>query len=178
MFGPGIMQKSEIFDLQKFSSWLHFNSNGRSQVLSPSGYAKLWISGQPVLHMMRMWGFCTEMQNLTCLLLKDNLIKPKMLKAWKNMCAVRGKRAVHWMLKSNLIIWNSDKSFSACRVQFSSVAQSCLALCDPVDYNTPGLPVHHRLLEFTQAHVHWVGGAMQPFCLPKDPDIPALPQWR
>ena len=34
--------------------------------------------------------------------------------------------------------------------QFSSVAQSCLALCDPMDCGTPGLPVHHQLLEFTQ----------------------------
>ena len=37
---------------------------------------------------------------------------------------------------------------------FSSVAQSCLTLCDPMDC-TPGLPVHHQLLEFTQTHVHW-----------------------
>ena len=36
--------------------------------------------------------------------------------------------------------------------QFSSVAQSCLTLCDPM--NTPGLPVHHQLPEFTQTHVH------------------------
>ena len=34
--------------------------------------------------------------------------------------------------------------------------------CDPMDYSTPGLPVHHRLLEFTQTHVHWVGDAIQP----------------
>ena len=39
-------------------------------------------------------------------------------------------------------------------VQFSSVAQSCPALCDPVNRSTPGLPVHHQLLEFTQTHVH------------------------
>ena len=39
-------------------------------------------------------------------------------------------------------------------VQFSSVAQSCPALCDPMDCSTPGLPVHHQLSEFTQTHVH------------------------
>ena len=38
--------------------------------------------------------------------------------------------------------------------QFSSVAQSCLTLCDPMDCSTPGLPVHHQLPEFTQTHVH------------------------
>ena len=47
-------------------------------------------------------------------------------------------------------------------VQFSSVAQSCLTLCNPMDCNTPGLPVHHQLLEFTQTQVHWVGDAIQP----------------
>ena len=46
--------------------------------------------------------------------------------------------------------------------QFSSVAQSRLTLCDPMDCSTPGLPVHHQLPEFTQTHVHWVGDAIQP----------------
>ena len=39
-------------------------------------------------------------------------------------------------------------------VQFSSVAQSCLTLCDPMEFSTPGLPLHHQLPEFTQTHVH------------------------
>ena len=47
-------------------------------------------------------------------------------------------------------------------VQFSSLAQSCLAPCDPMDCNTPGLPVHCQLLEFTQTHVHWVSDAIHP----------------
>ena len=46
-------------------------------------------------------------------------------------------------------------------VQFSSVTQSCLTLCDPMDCSTPGLPVYHQLLEFTQTHVHWVSDAIQ-----------------
>ena len=48
------------------------------------------------------------------------------------------------------------------QVQFSSVAQSCLTLCDPMNCSMPGLHVHHQLLEFTQTHVHWVGDAIQP----------------
>ena len=44
----------------------------------------------------------------------------------------------------------------------SSVAQLCLALCDPMDLSTPGLPVHHQLPEFTQTHVHRAGDAIQP----------------
>ena len=47
-------------------------------------------------------------------------------------------------------------------VQFSSVTQSCLTLCDPMNRSTPGLPVHHQLPEFTQTHVHRVGDAIQP----------------
>ena len=47
-------------------------------------------------------------------------------------------------------------------VQFSSVAQSCPTLCDPMNHSTPGLPVHHQLSEFTQTHVHRVGDAIQP----------------
>ena len=46
--------------------------------------------------------------------------------------------------------------------QFSSVAQSCPTLCDPMNCSTPGLPVHHHLPEFTQTHVHRVGDAIQP----------------
>ena len=42
-------------------------------------------------------------------------------------------------------------------VQFSSVAQLCPTLCDPMNRSTPGLPVHHQLPEFTQTHVHRVG---------------------
>ena len=47
-------------------------------------------------------------------------------------------------------------------VQFSSVAQSCLTLCDPMNCSMPGLPVYHQLPEFTQTHVHWVSDAIQP----------------
>ena len=44
---------------------------------------------------------------------------------------------------------------------FSSVAQSCPTLCDPMECSTPSLPVHHQLPEFTQIHVHWVGDVIQ-----------------
>ena len=47
-------------------------------------------------------------------------------------------------------------------VQFSSVAQLCLTLCDPMDCSTPDVPVHHQLLELTQTNAHWVSDAIQP----------------
>ena len=58
-------------------------------------------------------------------------------------------------------------------VQFISVAQSCLTLCDPMNCSTPGLPVHHQLPEFTQTHVHWVSDAIQPSHPLSSPSPPA-----
>ena len=54
----------------------------------------------------------------------------------------------------------------------SSVAQSCLTLCDPMNRSMPDLPIHHQLPEFTQTHVHWVGDAIQP-SHPLSPPSPA-----
>ena len=59
-------------------------------------------------------------------------------------------------------------------VQFSSVAQLCLTLCDPMNCSTPGLPVYHQLPESTQTHVHWVGDAIQPSHPLSSPSPPAL----
>ena len=66
--------------------------------------------------------------------------------------ACEGGKAVVWC-------WGKDADST---VQFSSVAQSCLTLCDPMNCSTPGLPVHQKLLEFTQTHAHRVGDAIQP----------------
>ena len=57
---------------------------------------------------------------------------------------------------------------------FSSVAQSCLTLCDPMNRSTPGLPVHHQLSEFTKTHVHLVSDASQaahPLSSPSPPTL-------
>ena len=64
---------------------------------------------------------------------------------------LNGKVAIYWLVNSQCL-----------SVQFSSVAQLCLTLCDPMNCSMPGLPVHHQLLEFTQTHVHRVSGAIQP----------------
>ena len=60
-------------------------------------------------------------------------------------------------------------SYIGVSVQFSSVTQSCLTLCDPMNCSMPGLPVHHQLPEFAQTHVHWVGDAIQPSHLLSSP---------
>ena len=58
-------------------------------------------------------------------------------------------------------------------VQFSSVAQLCPTLCNPMNRSTPGLPVHHQLPEFTQTHVHRVSDAIQPSHPLSSPSLPA-----
>ena len=57
--------------------------------------------------------------------------------------------------------------------QFSSVTQSCPTLCNPMDYSTPGFPVHHQLLELAQTRVHWVYDATKPFHPLPTPSSPA-----
>ena len=59
-------------------------------------------------------------------------------------------------------------------VQFSSVAQLCPTLCNPVNCSTPDLPVHQQLLEFTQIHAHRVDDAIQPSHPLSSPSPPAL----
>ena len=59
-------------------------------------------------------------------------------------------------------------------LSFSSIAQSCLTLCDPMNHSMPGLPVHHQLLGSTQTHVQWVGDAIQPSHPLSSPSPPAF----
>ena len=86
------------------------------------------------------------------------------------MCLFRMKIILGWLFLRNRRL---RKFFLFSSVQFSSVAQSCPTLCDPMNRSTPGLPVHHQLPEFTQTHVHWVGDAIQPSHPLPSPSPPA-----
>ena len=66
------------------------------------------------------------------------------------------------MVQDIMGTWKKEYAFCCWVVEFTSVAQSCPTLCDPMNRSTPGLPVHHQLPESTQTHVHWVGDAIQP----------------
>ena len=75
-------------------------------------------------------------------------------------------------------VWCHPEMFSIRKqrfleVQFSSAAQSCPTLCNPMNCSTPGLPVHHQLPEFTQIHVHRVSDAIQPSHPQSSPSPPA-----
>ena len=96
---------------------------------------------------------------------KSNSTKP-----WSSICKLndtpknamtvpRHYQKSRWLVPQ-LLEWSSHSL--AYEIQFSSVAQSCPTLCDPMDCSTTGLPVHHQLLEPIQTHVHWVGDAIQP----------------
>ena len=66
---------------------------------------------------------------------------------------------------SELSTWSPcifQVSYLRSSVQFISVAQSCLTICNPINRSTPGLLVHHQLPQFTQTHIHWVSDAIQP----------------
>ena len=75
------------------------------------------------------------------------------------------RHALALLLQNDLIcekqlMIDGDKCLCHLSVQFSSVAQSCPTLCDPMNRSMPGLPVHHQLPEFTQTHVHRVSDAI------------------
>ena len=59
-----------------------------------------------------------------------------------------------------------------------SVTQSCLALCNPMDYSTPGFPDPHHLLEFARVHVHWISDGIQPSHPLSSPSRPAFNLFR
>ena len=93
---------------------------------------------------------------------------PLKKKTWTALCLLRLTCKIYNICKCmRFIIYISS-------VQFISVTQSCLTLCNPMYPSTPGLPVHHQLLESTQTHVHWVDDAIQPSHSLSSPSLPAL----
>ena len=83
-----------------------------------------------------------------------------------------------WVGHSSRLLPESVTGAKGCdyhdSVQFSSVAQSCPTLCNPMDCSTPGFPVHHQLLEPAQTHVHRVSDAIQPSHPLSSPSPPAF----
>ena len=75
-------------------------------------------------------------------------------KAWEHGCSIS-----KWQSQDANM---SSLEPAPTSLQFSSVAQLCLTLCNPMECSMPGFPVHHQLPELTQTHVHWVGDAIQP----------------
>ena len=113
-----------------------------------------------------------------------------MFSVWETACVVNNLLSstfINWILLIIISLFTkvhqkksrgipnlfTDKPFFPSSVQFSSVAQSCPTLCDPMNRSTPGLPVHHQLPEFTQTHIHRVSDAIQPSHPLSSPSPPA-----
>ena len=110
---------------------------------------------------LKSWCFCVPFLSMA-----PHCIIEFILSAWP-------PKPTDGFLSFHLVIYTSI----CISVQFSSVssvAQSCPTLCDPMNRSTPGLPVHHQLLEFTQTHVHRVSDAIQPSHPLSSPSPPAL----
>ena len=98
------------------------------------------------------------------------------LQLFKLFLLVHQMLSLHEMMQFKLSHCSESFAFSQfgkSSVQFTSVAQSCLTLCDPTNRSMSGLPVHHQLPEFTQTHVHRVGDAIQPSYPLLSPSPPA-----
>ena len=86
-----------------------------------------------------------------------------------------GASASASVLSMNIQDWFPFKMdwFDNLVIQFSSVTQLCLTLCEPMDCSTPGFPVHHQLPKLAQTHIHWVGDTIQPSHPLSSPSPPA-----
>ena len=106
-------------------------------------------------------------------------------KRWQEYTEELYKKDLHDPDNHDGVITHLEPDILECEVkwalvQFSSVAQSCPTLCDPMNRSTPGLPVHHQLPEFTQTHVHQVSDTIQPShpLSSPSPPTPILPSIR
>ena len=98
-----------------------------------------------------------------------SVIWRKLALVWNS--GVRKNRPYKWCLQNNKCEFSRVQN--SIIPQFSSVAQSCPTLWDPMNRSTPGRPVHHQLLEFTQTHVHPISDAIQPSHPLSSPSPPA-----
>ena len=116
----------------------------------------IWHKWSSLMHKQSLWDF------LQC---NPTIMYVAHHGSMRDVCVL--KKWMFLVFLSDLIITDTLS------VQFSSVAQSCPTLCDPMNRSTPGLPVHHQLLEFTQTHVHRVSDSIQPSHLLSSPSPPA-----
>ena len=107
----------------------------------------------------------------------QNILQSLLIKIvwhWRARTHTHTQNQIHRSVEENREPRNKPIHLWLSSVQLNSVAKSCLTICDPMDCSTPGLPIHHQLLEFTQIHVHWVCDAIQPSHPLLSPSPPAF----
>ena len=123
-------------------------------------------------HVCAHWGFCPDVHSNSFWREYLAYVEEAGPRTWKE----QGHSSLlqkQWHIFSHTSHLDICITFLNC-FQFSSVAQSCPTLCNPMNCSTPGLPVHHWRPEFTQTHVHWVSDGIQPSHLLSFPSPPAL----
>ena len=138
-----------------------------------SGYGCLGLSSGSVTHQLCL---CTNISSFLLLALHRAAGAIQLDERCHPLPCVPGHGSWEscWVLfRPEVTVRGSGESVSDPTPQFSSVAQSCPTLCDPMNCSSPGLPVHHQLPEFTQTHVHPVSDAIQPSHPLSSPSPPA-----
>ena len=134
--------------------------------LKPYGPVAWWVTGHGVAKSrtrLSDWAH-TRTQKIMRMILVSSLLAISEYSVG-NMVEHVFKQADRWRIlifSSKTWKLSSLNTGGGSSVQFSSVAQSCLTLCDPMNCSTPGLSVYHQLPEFTQTHVHRVSDVIQP----------------
>ena len=146
---PGLisfrMDSLDLFEVQGTLKSLLQHHSSKASVLRRKAFFTVQLS-HPYMTT------CTKLLLLLLLLSRFSRVRLHATPRWQTTRLTPSlgfSRQEHW---SGFPLPSPGTKFSS--VQFSSVAQSCLTLCDPMNHSTPGLPVHHQPLEFTQTHVH------------------------
>ena len=152
--------------------WSPFTLNIHTDVWEHP-YQRRWRPGTPRGDWRVAWGMDSPAQ--MCLILPQAERSVSLI-AWEHIYIAPGFLVTlpqnrKWGLTCRSTTWSVHRWKKS---QFSSVTQSYLTLCDPMDCSRPGLPVHHHIPELTQSHVHWVSDAIQPSHPLSSPSPPAF----
>ena len=154
------------FSLALSKSFSCFKSSVQSCSVTSVVSSILWTHGLWPTRLLYPWDFPGRNSGVDCHVLLQGIFLSQGLNAFFLHCR---QILYGWVTRETPISSVALGNFRFFKLsslwflhQFSSVAQSCPTLCDPMNRSTPGLLVHHQLLESTQTHVHWVGDAIQP----------------
>ena len=150
-------QEERIADYCPSFSWIwglqYWWKNDAQLKNKDSYYSAFWQKNRPLQNLPATYTISKSASYL-------NILGPKPSYLIHENQHVREKKKKP---KCCFLLYVASKNFKPCcnYHQFSSITQSCPTLCDPMNRSMPGLPVYHQLPEFTQTHVHRVGGAIQ-----------------